>query len=517
MIERAAPISNTFEIEEATIPQLQTAMAKAFLSSEGLVNYYLGRIEKRPEEQAEEQAKKPAEKQAKKQTVKQADRKKDPLSSLISLNPQAKSIAAELDKERSADNLYGPLHGIPIVVKDNIDTVQLPTTGGCAALASSQPPDDAFVVARLREAGAIILAKANLQELGQGTACESSLGGQTLNPYDLAYTPGGASGGTAAAIAANLATAGLGSDTEGSIRSSAAACNLVGLRPTTGLVSRDGLMPTALSQDVIGPMGRRVTDVATLLDVIAVDDPEDPMTARSTGKLNSSYRPFLKKSGLKGMRLGVISSLYGTGSESKGVNELMAAAHKTCTALGAQQVPVAATIDVSGLAKELSVIHWEFKLHFEQYLETVGSTAPVKTLKEILKSGMIHSSVETPLKLLNSTRTPLGDADYWRRLYPLRVELRQLLTQLFNHHQLDAIVYPSQQQPVSKLGQVQQGLNGFLAAGSGFPAITVPAGFLDNGLPVGLELMAMPFQEARLLQMAYAYEQKTQWRRAPAL
>ncbi|MEO0768626.1 MAG: amidase family protein [Cyanobacteria bacterium J06649_4] len=491
MAEQAATVSDTFEIEEATIAQLQVAMAESILSASELVDYYLARIERLDET----------------------------LKSLITLNPNAKITAAKLDKERSTGKLRGPLHGIPVVVKDNIDTAHMPTTGGCVAMATSQPPDDAFVVARLREAGAIILAKANLHELSCGEESVSSLGGQTCNPYDLSYTPGGSSGGTAVAIAANLAVVGLGSDTEGSVRSPAAACNIVGLRPTAGLVSRDGLMPVALSQDTIGPMGRSVTDVAALLGVIATDDPEDPMTARSTGKLHDSYHPFLKEDGLKGMRLGVIASFYGTEPACQGVNALMTAALDEMEALGAQRVSVAANIDMDGLSEELSLIRWEFRLHFEQYLETLSEpsakTAPVANLKALLKAGKVHRSIQSQLKAANAVASPLGDSDYWQRLYPQRVELRQVLTQLFQRHQINALIYPAQRQPVAAIGESQQGLNGFLAAASGFPAITVPAGFLESGLPVGLELMGLPFQEAALLKMAYAYEQKTQWRRAP--
>ena len=331
-------------------------MAEGALTSSALVEYYLARIA-------------------------QFDNQ---LNALITINGQAKETAEKLDSERAQGSLRGPLHGIPVIVKDNIDTVDMPTTGGCKALATAQPPDDAFVIDRLKAAGAIILAKANLHELAWQGESASSLGGQVHNPYNLDYTPGGSSGGSAAAVAANFAAIALGTDTINSVRSPASACNIVGLRPTAGLVSRDGLMPVALSQDVIGPMGRTVSDVATLLSVIAVNDPEDPMTSRSVGKRGNNskdnYATALKKSGLKEMRLGIVPSLFGQADHHQPVNQLMEAAIKTLRSLGADCFEIATSIDIEQLIAELSVVQWEFRLHFNQYLETLGSAAPVKNL-----------------------------------------------------------------------------------------------------------------------------------------
>ncbi|MEL6471530.1 MAG: amidase family protein [Cyanobacteria bacterium J06623_4] len=489
MVEQSAAVSNTFEIEEATIAQLQTAMAQGKLSVGELVSHYLTRI----------------------------DRLDAKLNSIIALNPKAEAIAETLDKERAAGEVRGPLHGIPLVVKDNINTVELPTTGGCIALSELQPAADAFVVSQLKAAGAIVLAKANLHELAQRGESVSGLGGQARNPYNLDYTPGGSSGGSAAAIAANFAVAGLGTDTVNSVRSPAAACNLVGLRPTIGLVSRAGLMPVALSQDVIGPMGRSVADVAILLTVMAVDDPDDPTTARSANYPTGNYSAALKKEGVAGMRLGIVPSLLGRSPAYNPVEPVADGAIATLQSLGAQCDFVPAEIDIDGLHAELSLERWEFKLHFEQYLERLGTAAPLKTLKALLRSGKVHSSIRAQLEDAEAICAPLGSDEYWQRLYPRRVELRQRLNTLFRRQRLDALVYPHQRRQVARVGEQQAGRNGFLAAASGFPAITVPAGFDDDGLPVGLELMAMPFQEAKLLQMAYAYEQATQWRRQPAL
>ena len=480
--------SNDFALEEATITKLQSAMERQEISAATLVDYYLARIK----------------------------RCGGQLNAFICINKRARDTAAQLDEERSRGHLRGLLHGIPVVVKDNINTAELPTSGGCLALKNLQTPKDAFVVARLRAAGAIVLGKTNLHELAYSGETLSSLGGQTYNPYNLKYTPGGSSGGTAVAIAANLAVAGLGSDTFNSVRSPASACNVVGLRPTLGLVSREGLMPVTLSQDVIGPMGRTVTDVAILLGAIAIDDPNDPTTARSTCHARENYQTALKKDGLRGMRLGVVRSLSGQGKPHREVNEIMEKAIATMEGLGARVREVAVSIDIDQMIEELSLAVWEGKLHLDQYLQELGQAAPMKSLKALVKSGL-HPSIGPLVKKMAAVDSPLGKTEYWQRLYPRRAELRQVLAHVFQRDQIDALVYPHQQRMVALVGKTQKERNGFLAAASGFPAITLPAGFSKIGLPVGIELMATPFQEAKLLQMAYAYEQKSQWRRSPQL
>lgn len=491
-------------------------MASGALTAADLVNYYTARIE-------------------------QFDTY---LNAFISVSQTALEAAAERDKERAEGHVRGPLHGIPIVVKDNINTHDLPTTGGCAALADLRPPEDAFVVASLRAAGAVILGKANLHELAFSGESVSSLGGQVRNPYSLAYTPGGSSGGTAVAIAANLAVCGLGSDTINSVRSPASACSIVGLRPTAGRVSRSGLIPVSPTQDVIGPMGRTVADVATLLDVISLDDPEDPMTARSAGHPQgqwanqdaNSYLNVLTTDGLTGKRLGIVPSLWGKGTVHAAVNQVVDEAIATMESLGAQVVKLAVNIDIDQMFEELSLNILEGKLHLNQYLENLGESAPVKTLKALLetgeKTGSVHPSVIPTLEKMEAIDTPLGEREYWQRLYPRRAELRQLMAHLFQHYQIDALIYPHQRQLVARIGDPQKERNGFLAAACGFPAITFPVGFVPafvsstelstepstaSELPVGIELMAQPFEEANLLQMAYAYEQQAQPRRKPDL
>ncbi len=489
MASPKSAVSNAFKVEDATIAELQSAMERQEISAIALVDYYLKRIE---------------------QFNKQ-------LNAVISVNARARETAILLDKERTAGRLRGSLHGIPIVIKDNIDTADLPTTGGCLALKDLQPKKDAFVVMKLKEAGAIILGKANLHELACSGESVSSLGGQVRNPYNLGYTPGGSSGGTAVAIAANLAAAGLGTDAVNSVRSPASACNVIGLKPTTGLVSRGGLMSLCLSQDVIGPMGRSVADVATLLELIGTDDPCDPMTAQSTGKSRSNYRACLKVSGLKQKRLGVVRSLFGERKAHQEVTGIVDQAISTMEELGAHSTVVPVNIDIDKMVEELSLVVLEGKLHFEQYLAQMGEAAPVSSLKALIKTGKVHASVQPLLKKMQAVDSPLGQAEYWQRLYSRRVELRQRLTSIFQHYRLDALIYPHQRQLVAAIGKAQKGRNGFLAAASGFPAIAIPAGFSKKGIPVGVELMAMPFQEAKLLKMAYAYEQKAKWRRSPQL
>ena len=493
----------TFTIEESTVAQLQRAMADGKLTAVELVSYYIARIEQF-----------------------------DPvLNAFISVNRKAVKVAAELDEERSQGITRGPLHGIPIVIKDNINTADMPTTGGCAALADLQPAEDAFVVARLREAGAIVLGKANLHELACSGESVSSLGGQVRNPYQLDYTPGGSSGGTAVAIAANLAVCGLGSDTINSVRSPASACNIVGLRPTAGRVSRSGLMPVSLTQDVIGPMGRRVADVAVLLEAISADDPDDPMTARSAGhpvgQLGSDerdgYQSALNSEGLVGKRLGIVPSLWGAAAVHAPVNKVVDEAIATMELLGAQVVELAVHIDIDQMLSELSLNLWEGKLHLNHYFESLGDSAPVKTLKMLLeaeKERGVHPSIKPTLEEMEAIDTPLGSSEYWQRLYPRRAEIRQFLANLFKRYQIDALIYPHQRRTVARIGESQKERNGFLAVACGFPAITFPIGFVsipDGELPVGIELMAQPFEEGQLLQMAYAYEQHAQVRRAPSL
>ncbi|HEX9577827.1 MAG TPA: amidase family protein, partial [Myxococcales bacterium] len=305
--------SPPFQIEEASVAQLQAAMAVGVLTSRELTQHYLDRIAR-------------------------YDKAGPKLNAFLLLNPRALAEADALDQERARKGARGPLHGIPVVLKDNMNTKDLPTTGGSIAFAGAQPQEDAFVVAKLRQAGAVLLGKGNLHELARAGTTVSSLGGQTLNPYDLARTPGGSSGGPAAAVAANMAAVSLGSDTVNSIRSPASACDLVGLRPTRGLVSRSGIIPAALTQDMAGPITRTVADAAAVLEAIQGFDPKDGTTDAVRGKDLPDYAASLDKSGLRGARIGVLRSFFGQKPEHAEVNRVTDAAIARMKELGAEPV-----------------------------------------------------------------------------------------------------------------------------------------------------------------------------------
>src|SRR5439155_11126923 len=292
--------------------------------------------------------------------------------------------AAEMDRLAAANKFtLRPLHCVPVILKDNYDTADMPTTGGSVTLAESVPLRDAFVVKKIRDAGALILAKANLMELARGGTTVSSLGGQTRNPYDLSRTPGGSSGGTGAAIAANFAVRGTGSDTGQSIRSPASANNLVGIRPTRGLVSRAGVIPNSLTQDEVGPITRTVTDAALLLDVMAGYDPADPITAFGNGRIPKSYTQLLSKDALKGARIGVMTNLFGTAARHAEVNDVMESVTVAMAALGATIVRFNLA-EYDGLAASVSTSQFEARTVMDRYFATLGPDAPIKSFAELV-------------------------------------------------------------------------------------------------------------------------------------
>ena len=476
-----------FEILEATIMEIQAAMDAGKITSKELVQMYLDRIER-------------------------YDDQGPAIHAIITVNPDALQIAEELDREREEQGPRSLLHGIPIIVKDNYDTADMPTTAGCICLKDSVPPDDAYQIQKLKEAGAIILAKANLSEFAFTYMTHSSLGGQTLNPYDLTRYPGGSSGGTAAAVAANFGAAGLGTDTGGSIRVPSALNSLVGIRPTIGLASRDGIIPLALTQDVGGPMARTVADAAILLDAISGYDPQDVVTARSVGEIPESYTAFLDKDGLQGARIGVIRDLFGTNEE---VNEVINTAIADMERLGATVMDV----EIPNLDEILSypsLSTWEFKFQLNDYLKNLGERAPYDSLSEILESGEYDPSIESSL-IERNKRESLESEEY-KDIVLYRTKLAQeSLLKVMADHDLDALVYPTTTDPAAKIGETQQtGANNRLSPYSGFPAITVPAGYTaTDHLPVGIEFLGRAFSEPELIRLAYAYEQGTLHRVPP--
>ncbi len=491
----SSQIQSTFAFEEATIAGIHTAFASGALTCRQLVTDYLARIEAYDDDG-------PA------------------LNAILTVNQRALETAAEMDARYASDRSgVGPLHCVPVVLKDNYDTADLPTTGGSVTLAESVPPDDAFVVRRLREAGALVLAKANMTELARGGTTVSSLGGQTRNPYDLTRTPGGSSGGTGAAIAANFAAIGTGSDTGQSIRSPASAGSLVGLRPTRGLLSRDGIIPVSTTQDAAGPITRTVEDAARMLDVMAGYDPNDPITAFSLDKIPESYTHSLDPDGLAGARIGVLVDFFGAEPVHKEVNAVTEAAIRQMATLGAAMIRISIP-EIDELTQDVAVSTFETKIAFNAYLADLGSGAPVRNLEEFIDRGGFHESIRQVMEAAQQVQDGLNDPEYLRRL-GRRQSLRQAIMTAMAEHRLDAILYPHQRRLVAPIGEPQLERNGVLSNGTGFPAITVPGGFsaptasAPLGVPIGIELLGPEWSEPRLIELAFAFEQASQYRKPP--
>jgi amidase len=483
---RASWPGDRYDVMEKTIAELKDAMQSGSVTSSDLVTIYLARIAA-------------------------YDQKGPALNAVIALNPRAFEEAAALDRERAARGSRGPLHGIPVLVKDNFDMVGLPTTAGSLALANLRPTEDAFQVARLRAAGAVILGKTNLHELASGITTVSSLGGQTRNPYDPTRNPGGSSGGTGAAIAANFAVAGLGTDTCGSIRIPAAHNSLVGLRPTVGLSSRSGIVPLSHSQDVAGPLARTVSDVVALLDATVGTDPADPSTKAGEGHRPSTYREALRTDALKGARIGVLVSLFGDAPDDNEGGEVVRRALEAMRNLGAETVDVTIPA-LDQMLNNTSVIDAEFKFDLMDYLARVPD-APVHSLGEIVEQGLYHSAIEASVKRRNAVES--RDTDAYRRARIRRDTLRQAVLAAMEEQRVAALAYPTMRRKAAPIGQPQPGSTCHLSAATGLPALSLPAGFTEDGLPIGVELLGRAFDEARLLGFAYGFEQAAPVRRPP--
>jgi Asp-tRNA(Asn)/Glu-tRNA(Gln) amidotransferase A subunit family amidase len=463
-------------VVEATITDLQRGMAESRFTALDLTRAYLARI-------AAYDLQGPA------------------LNAMIRVNPAAERDAMAIDAERRGGKVRGPLHGIPVILKDNYNTADMPTTGSTLALATFVPREDAFLVRRLREAGAIIVGKSNLHELAAGITSVSSLGGQTRNPYDPRRCPGGSSGGTGAAIAASFAAVGWGSDTCGSIRIPAAFGSLYGLRPTSGLVSRNGVIPLSHTQDVIGPLARTVTDLAIALDITVGQDPGDPATQVLTGRELPRFTASLDKDALRGKRLGVLRN-YLTGTDGDIADSIRATA-RAMAALGAELIEVTIP-DLDSLLARSGVIPFEFKWDLMDFLARFPG-APVSSLREIIDRGLHHQALDATFRTRESV--PTRDSDAYRAALAKQAALRARLVSLFDSLRLDALIYPTMQRRPVFVGEAQPGTTCTLSAHSGLPALSLPAGFTNDGLPVGLELMGKPFDDAALVAMAYAFEQ----------
>jgi Asp-tRNA(Asn)/Glu-tRNA(Gln) amidotransferase A subunit family amidase len=483
--------ARSFDLMEATIPQLQAALASGAVTSRDLVGQYLARIDA-------------------------YDQKGPALNAISAINGNALAEAEALDAERKTRAVRGPLHGIPVIVKDNYETVTMQTADGSRALAGWVAGADAYIVRKLREAGAIIVAKSNMHEFARGITTLGSLFGQTRNPYALDRNPGGSSGGTGAAIAANFAAAGLGSDTCGSIRIPAAHNSLTGIRGTQGLASRTGIIPLSTTQDIGGPITRTVTDLAIVLDAIVGYDPADAQTAASIGHVPKSYTDSLQAAGLRGARIGLLANLLGTDPADGEVATIVRAAVDQMKPQGAQVVEVT----IPGLNDVMLdrmngflILNYDFKFDFNAYL-AAHPTAPVRTLEEVLATGKFHPALETGLRTSQALETR-DNKEYLEHIVK-RERLQQAILKVMADHRLDALAYPTIRRKANVAGQMQVGTNCHLSANSGLPAIAVPGGFTADGLPVGLELLGRGWSEAQLIKLAYAYEQATRHRRPPA-
>jgi amidase len=460
--------------------------------------------------------------------IRRLDRAGPALQAVIEVNPDALAIAAALDRERRAGHVRGPLHGIPVVIKDNIDTGdRMQTSAGSLALVGAPAPKDAFVVQRLRAAGAVIVGKTNLSEWANIRSSKSSSGwsargGQTKNPYGDGRNPCGSSSGTGAAIAASLAVVGLGTETDGSIVCPSGVAGLVGLKPTVGLVSRAGIVPISHSQDTAGPMGRSVADVAAMLGAIAGVDPQDPATAAAQGHVEPDYGAFLARDGLKGMRIGIArKKVTGYNAHTDALFEQAIADLKR---LGAEVVDPA---DFAGLGDwdddELEVLLYELKSDLNTYLATRPGV-PVRSLADVIAFNEAHAATELrwfgqELFVKAQAKGPLGDQAYLNAAQKARRLARASIDDVLQSQRLDAIVAPTGS-PAWLTDHVNgdsfQGSSSSPAAVAGYPSITVTMG-AAQGLPVGLSFFAGAWSEGKLLRLAYAYEQGTRHRQPPRL
>ncbi|OGU01532.1 MAG: hypothetical protein A2085_10670 [Gemmatimonadetes bacterium GWC2_71_10] len=498
----ARPIPRVSELDEVTLAGLAEGMANGRWTSRSIVTTYLDAIER-------------------------VDRNGPTLHAILETNPDALAIAAALDDERRTRGPRGPLHGVPVLVKDSIGTAdRMHTSAGSFALAQSIAPRDAFVVQRLRAAGAVILGKANMSEWanarGRGSIGGwSGRGGLTHNPYALDRSAGGSSSGTAAAVSANLAPVAVGSETMGSVVSPSAICGIVGMKPTVGLVSRAGIIPVSYTQDTAGPMGRTVRDVAALLSVIAGPDPADTTTTQPARRSAVDFTAGLDPNALRGARIGVARNLFGTSVLADRIAER---ALETLRGAGAVVVDPAEVQSASAIwTFDAEVLSFELKASLNEYLASLSPDCPVRSLADVIAYNLRHSDSEMAWFGQETfeyaqTRGPLTSPEYVNALRMVRQLARtDGIDRTLAAHRLDAIVAPTQSP--AWLSDVLLGdntmLGSFVApAAAGYPSISVPAGDVA-GLPVGLLFIGGAWSDATLLRLAYAFEQRAGARRAP--
>ncbi len=490
----------TFQLEELDITTLQKGYKSGKYTVETIVKAYLKRIN-------------------------EIDKAGPKLNSIIYINPKAINIAKELDSELKNGKSRGSLHGIPVLLKDNIDTFDMPTTAGSRALANSYPLKDSYLVTKLKEAGAVIIGKTNLSEWANfrgnlSSSGWSGIGGQTLNPYDLSRSPCGSSAGSGAAIAANLAIFAIGTETNGSIICPSTTNGIVGIKPTVGLISRAGVIPISNTQDTPGPMTRTVRDAAIALGIMVGIDKGDDKTIASEGKYFTDYTQFLKDNGLKGKRIGLFKGTFGANYK---VDELMNKAVEFIKSQGAEIVEIEKITPIAQNANSLEVMIFEYKEGLNNYFKSLGPNAKIKNLEEL-----IAFNKKDPIELehynqkyleLAQAKGDLKTKEYLEALSQmLKNSQENGIDKVMTDNQLDAIMAPSGS-PAWKIDLINGGSgtgpsSSSFAAHAGYPNITVPMGYVE-GLPVGISFFGKAWSEPVLIEIAYSYEQGTKHRKAP--
>jgi Asp-tRNA(Asn)/Glu-tRNA(Gln) amidotransferase A subunit family amidase len=490
-------MSDKFEVVETTVAEIHDAMLAGELTCEALVERYLDRINA-------------------------YDRGGPGLNSIVTVNDDAPERAAELDEALADEGLVGPLHGIPILLKDQAESAGLRTTFGSEACADYVPTTDATVTAKLKDAGGVIIGKTNLPDFAASWFGYSSAGGQTKNPYDLERDPGGSSAGTGAGVAANLGTIGIGEDTGGSIRVPSANCNLFGIRVTTGLVSRDGLSPIVPRQDTAGPMARTVTDMATLLDVIVGYDSADTWTGATALTDVDSYTDHLQADGLEGVRIGVLRDVFGADDDPRSapVNGVVERALETMAAAGAELVDPVSIADLDAQLEETTIYASQGKIHLNEFLAERDGI-PYDSLTEIYDAGEYHDWLDLIEDIVTAPAEPEETTEFWRQALG-QESLRRDVVETFAANDLDAIAFPDVQVVPPTMSDLEDRYtaanfptNTVIGAQTQCPAVSVPGGLTEDGVPVGVELLGKPYDEPRLIEMAYAYERAADPRQAP--
>ena len=484
--------AKTVDLSNATIDDINAAFDAGTLTSEELVTRYLARIEA-------------------------YDQKGPSLKAIIAIADNAIERARALDKERVEKGPRSPLHGIPFVAKDTVDTIDAPTAGGCIGLANTYPLDDSTVVRKLKDAGGILLAKGNLDEFNRGSEGLSSLGGQVLNPYDLTRNPGGSSAGPGVAVNCGFATLGIATETGASIRSPASNNSLVGFAPTQGLISRAGLIAISYTQDRAGSHAKTVKDAAIMANYMRGFDAEDLFTHSQLGRVSDSpYSDYLDLDGLKGARIGVFRDLFRKGEEFQEINNMID--------LEIEKIYEQGALVIDGLSIGMDIVkffplarasNFEFYEAYRAYIASRGDTVPYKSLEALQESGEILERMGPRyLDSIELGNTEFND-EYIARLKN-RKTLRSMIVELMDEHQVDALVHPFKSLTAPPLGTGDRGpRDNPVSSVTGLPALVIPAGFNSEGLPISIEFLGRPFSEPTLFKLAYAYEQSTQHRIAP--